>query len=74
MGFSNTFLRFYLNDQIEDIHFEFNNTWDDNYWHFAAVSYQRYFEREAIVDVFIDQSNVYSKKWFDWHVFELGSD
>jgi len=54
LAISNTFLRFYLNDQIEDIHYRFNETLNDNYWHFAAVSYSRYFEREAMVDVFID--------------------
>lgn len=74
MAISNTFLRFYLNDEIDDIHFRFNETLDDTYWHFAAVSYSRYFEREALVDVFIDQSNVYSKRLFDWHAFNLASD
>ena len=58
MAISNTFLRFNLNEELEDMHFRFNQTLDVTYWHFAAVSYSRYFEREALVDVFIDQSNV----------------
>jgi hypothetical protein len=60
LGFaiSNTFLRVYLDDTIEDIHYRFDETRD--YWHFVAVSYARHFERETILKVFIDQSLVYS--------------
>jgi hypothetical protein len=72
LGFaiSNTFLRVYLDDTIEDIHYRFDETRD--YWHFVAVSYARHFERETILKVFIDQSLVYSQKVFDWHAFDMG--
>jgi hypothetical protein len=72
LGFaiSNTFLRVYLDDTIEDIHYRFDQTRD--YWHFVAVSYARHFERETILKVFIDQSLVYSQKVFDWHSYDMG--
>lgn len=52
IAISNTFLRVYLDDTIQDIHYLFNETRD--YWHFVAVSYARHFERETIMHVFID--------------------
>ena len=60
LGFavSNTFLRIYLDDTIEDIHYMFNET--RSYWHYVAVSYTRHFERETIMQVWIDQALIYS--------------
>jgi len=54
LGFavSNNFLRIYLDDTIEDIHYMFNET--RSYWHYVAVSYTRHFERETIMQVWID--------------------
>ena len=73
LGFalSNTFLRVYLDDTIQDIHYLFNATRD--YWHYVAVSYTRHFERETKVDVFIDQALVFSKKMFDYHYFDTSN-
>lgn len=74
LGFavSNTFLRIYLDDTIEDIHYMFNET--RSYWHYVAVSYTRHFERETIMQVWIDQALVYTQKVFDWFIFKMDSD
>ena len=60
LGFavSNTFLRVYLDDTIEDIHYMFNET--RSYWHYIAVSYTRHFERETLLQVWIDQAMIYN--------------
>lgn len=51
-GVSNTFLRIYLDDTIQDIHYLFNATTD--YWHYVAVSYLRTFERQTRIYVYLD--------------------
>lgn len=47
MGFqvSNTFMRIFINNKVEDINYKFNETTGS--WHYLAVSYSREFEQET---------------------------
>jgi spore cortex formation protein SpoVR/YcgB (stage V sporulation) len=69
LGFqvSNTFMRIFINNKVEDIHYKFNETAGS--WHYLAVSYARKFEQETRLYVYLDNTQILETTVFDWFQF-----
>jgi hypothetical protein len=65
-------MRIWLDDHIHDYHYNFTHT--DDYWHYVAISYQRLFERETYMYVFIDNVLALETEIFDFYDYSPRSD
>mmetsp|Transcript_32671 Transcript_32671/g.31892 ORF Transcript_32671/g.31892 Transcript_32671/m.31892 type:complete len:159 (+) Transcript_32671:1178-1654(+) len=70
-GVTNTFLRVYLDDYIQDIHYLFNETTE--FWHYVAVSYMRTHEHETYLWIYIDNILFLETSVLDWFHFDRTS-